>query len=153
MIRENCLPTLNLPKKVGRKEIVERPTSAILKRENFLAAQDSSDPPPPAPCYSSLTEFKTRVGKLKLEACWEIIESENHIEMKCNDTGHLLPKFQIFVNEDLTYKIRCYGWLLPQINPISDAYGSFKDITFSNFVLFLKEFNLCEGKFIFCSSL
>ena len=64
------------------------------------------------------------------------------------DSKYILPKYQIFIKADLTYKIRCYGWLLPNKNSLHDACESFKDMTFSKFVLLLKEFNFCEGELV-----
>ncbi|XP_066935957.1 uncharacterized protein [Clytia hemisphaerica] len=147
VIRENCLPTLNLPSKIGRKTSgVERSMSSIDKRAEYQEALDSIPVPQPAPCYSGLDEFKIRVGKLKLDSNWQMRESNNYVEMSYKDSKYIIPKYQIFIQDDLTYKIRCYGWLLPSQNPIHDACGSFKNMTFSKFILLLKEFNLCEGK-------
>lgn len=137
---------MNLPQKIGRREKSERATTSITKREEYLELHNDEDTPP-IPCYHGLADFKKRVGKLKLGTYWEMIENETYVEMQYIDSNYILPKFQIFVSEDLSYKMRCFGWLLPSQNRVYDACQSFKEITFSNFVLMLDGFNLCEGKF------
>ena len=148
-MREGVLPTLNLSeKKFAAKVIESRPTNVIAKREAFqqqhpLIAPTDTDQVL-ACCYQNFEDFARRIGKLKLPEGWTILENENFVEIEFIDKRYLHPKYQIFVKDDLTYTLRCHGWIITQ-NELLQQFPSFKNITLSNFLLVLKKFQVCQG--------
>ncbi|XP_066926583.1 uncharacterized protein [Clytia hemisphaerica] len=69
-----------------------------------------------------------------------------YIEIRKNEREYLLPKFQIFVKEDLTFRLRCYGWVLSSSNTeVLKDYTSMRGITLSNLIIVLEKYQLCKG--------
>lgn len=100
--------------------------------------------------YRDFEEFSIRIGKLKLPSSWTVLISSDHVEVKqiCESTDNhdtLLPYIQVFINSDLLYRIRCYGWTVPIESHIHSIYPSFKCITLSNFIKVLNDYHLCSG--------
>jgi len=107
------LPTLNLPQKSFSVPKVERPTVSIQKRaESHVVAAESPD------CYKSIAEFNVRVRKLKLSLGWEIKEAAEFILILYMDSEHVIPKYQIFVKNDLSYNLLVYNWEVIKSNKI-----------------------------------
>jgi len=99
-------------------------------------------------CYKDYNDFLENIQKLKLEPLWKIMPiDEQTIEIirTADDTRSLLPFLQIFVNENLTYRLRCFGWLLPVENSIHSCYESFKCVTLSDFIANLQNYHICSG--------
>ena len=145
-LKEGALPTLNLPQKsVPVLTSPPRSSSSITKREEFCILKETSAPPP-CHVYKDFSEFKLRVLNLKLGDCWNISIQDNLVVATCISVEHILPKFEIFVDQSLSFSLRVYGWMIPEDHEIYvDINRSFFNITFSNFIQQLKQYQLCHG--------
>ena len=79
-----------------------------------------------------------------------IIEEQvapNQISIKLPDnSGLMIPLYEILIKEDLTYIVFVYGWRLPNDNLLYQSLGnSMRKITVTNIVSMLKELHLCDG--------
>ena len=148
-LKEGALPHLNLPQKTARSSSKVRSTSVIQKREEFSLFQELSPPISPSTVYKNFIDFKDRITKLSLDDSWHIdINNEsNLVIITCISTGHILPLFEIYVDQTLAFTLRVYGWLLPEDHELYLSHKrSFLNITLSNFIIELKQKNiLCEG--------
>ena len=61
-------------------------------------------------------------------------------------TNHVLPKFEVFIDNTLTFSLRVYGWMLPQNYELYSKFNkSFHNVTFSNVAAYVRQFILCKG--------
>ena len=59
---------------------------------------------------------------------------------------HVLPKFEIYIDEHLSFTIRFFLWRLPHTHEIYSQYGgSLKNITLSNIIKTLLNYYVCSG--------
>ena len=142
-MKDGVLPTLNLPVKSHCSKPVPRSSSAISKREQCVMEQQIEIDSTPKPCYTNYAEFVQRTSKLKLNG-WNLYDNNNFFEAKYLEPTALIAKYQIFVNQDLSYTLRCYGWTITN-SEILQLYPSFNMITFSDFIKTLNSFKICEG--------
>ena len=57
-------------------------------------------------------------------------------------TNHVLPKFEVFIDNTLTFSLRVYGWMLSQNHELYSKFNkSFHNVTFS----YVRQFILCKG--------
>ena len=149
-MKEGVLPTLNLPvKSIPKTEHKQRPTTSLEKRQLFHEqhSTEQSDSPQPS-VYKDFNDFAQRVQKLKLKSCWTILFHNEFIEINCkfdNEEDLMLPYIQIYVNKDLSYCIRCFGWLLSTEHQIFSSHPSFTYVTLNNFICILNGYQLCSG--------
>ena len=60
--------------------------------------------------------------------------------------NYVLPKFEIFVGQGLSFSVRIFGRMLTEDHEIYSLYErSFLNVTLSNFIHQLKEFILCNS--------
>ena len=64
-------------------------------------------------CYKSFDDFTKRILKLSLGDCWKISLDDKFAVITRNSPEHILPKYEIYVDELLDYCIRIFGWMLP----------------------------------------
>ena len=96
--------------------------------------------------YKDFSDFVQRIVNLKLSDTWDINIQNNLVIATFMSADHLLPKFEIFIDQSLSFSLRVYGWMLPKDHEIyANVNNSFLNITFSNFVHQLKLYNLCHG--------
>ena len=131
-LKEGDLPTLNLPQK--SVPVLTSPTprssSSITKREDFFILQETYAPPP-CHVYRDFSEFKLRVLNHKLGDCWNISIQDNLVVATCISVENILPKFEIFVDQSLSFSLRVYGWMIPEDHEIYvDINRSFFNIMF-----------------------
>ena len=81
-------------------------------------------------CYKSFDEFKSRIYQLKLSPSWNIaITADNIVKITCSEDIHIVPLFEIFCEESLSFSIRVLLWKLPSTHEIHTNYsGSYKNI-------------------------
>ena len=61
-------------------------------------------------------------------------------------TNHVLPKFEVFIDNTLTFSLRVYGWMLPQNRELYSKFNkSFHYVTFSNVAAYVRQCILCKG--------
>ena len=86
------------------------------------------------------------MAKLSLGNIWKVEVTENLVYASFQSTNHILPKFDIFVDERLYFSVRVYGWMLPDNHEIYSMHSrSFMNVTFSNVTLSLGQLHLCNG--------
>ena len=96
-------------------------------------------------CYRSFSEFLTRVPSLKLYD-WETSITSTISYFNLKDDLHLVSKFEIYVDEHLSFAIRFFLWRLPNNHEIYSQYnGSLKNITLSNIIKTLLNYYVCTG--------
>lgn len=150
-VREGALPSQNLPQKScssTMKPTEPRSTSTITKRELFQQQQQLEfENAHLKPCYHSYDDFLQRVNKLKLSTGWSVCDHMSYMEAKYGEPGtpYIIPKYQIFVNKDLTYVLRCYGWTISSNSDIKQKFPSFNVVTFSDFLKSLNGYKMCSG--------
>ena len=118
-MKDNVIPSLNLPvKSIVTPSLPPRSFEVIEKREIFMSNNESADQISQSLCYTSFTEFKNRISKLKLSSfsypSWFISYSDSLVTITCPSTDTLLPRFEIFVEPSLRFTLRLFGsgWVL-----------------------------------------
>ena len=62
------------------------------------------------------------------------------------DDVHLVPKFEIYIVDNLTFSVRVYLWNLPSTSIIyRENSQSFQFTTLSNFIALLTSHHICSG--------
>ena len=104
VLKDGALPSLNLPEKSiassKSSHTITRPTSSIQKREEHLESATLS-PPPPHYIYKDFQDVKDRIIKLSLNDLWQFELSENLVIATFKSTNHVLPKFEVFIDNSL----------------------------------------------------
>ena len=140
------IPTLNLPlKSFPASQPVPRSSAEniSIKRSNNIPCSTSTIV---SPCYKSYDEFKKRIASLKLPSSWEIVHNNDNIVFKYNDDIHHVPKYEIYTNDTLAFKIRYFLWMLPSNHEIYTTYShSFQNVTVSNLITILTSYDVCNG--------
>ena len=117
------ISTLNLPvKSFPASQPVPRSSAEniSIKRSNNIPCSTSTIV---SPCYKSYDEFKKRIASLKLPSSWEIVHNNDNIVFKFNDDIHSVPKYEIYTNDTLAFKIRYFLWMLPSNHEIYTTYS------------------------------
>ena len=146
-LKEGELPKLNLPIKSGKTPSSSRSTSSIKKRDELFAFQELSPPPSPSPfMYKDFNNFTQRIANLSLGNCWEVKIQNNLAVVYYVSTTYVLPKFEIFIDQSLSFSLRVYGWMLNEDHELYAMYNrSFLNVTLSNFIQQLENYVLCDG--------
>ena len=97
------IPELNLPTK-GFPSIPFQPrVFASITKRKCLELSSQSSPTLSSSVYKSFGEFKDRICLLKLPTSWSLVISDNKVVFTSKDNIHMVPDFEIHVNEDLTF--------------------------------------------------
>jgi hypothetical protein len=144
------IPELNLPVKSFQSPPSTPRSSSIVAASKRLSYQSSTITSPPSVTvshvYKSFVEFIKRVQLLNLPQGWNLSVTSSLVTVTFMDSTHMVPKFEIFVTEDLSFITRVFLWRLPAEHPIfRDNFQSFQNITLSNFISSLISFNICPG--------
>lgn len=137
---------MNLPiKSIATISSPPRSNLSIQKREECFVLQQLS-PTFPSFVYKSFTDLKNRIVKLSLDPIWSLQIQETLITITCQSSPHLLPKYEIFINESLYFTIRFYGWMLPDDHELYiEVDRTLKNITVSNLIIKIQSYGLCNG--------
>ena len=152
-LKEGALPHLNLPQKSvllsshqPQPATKIRSTTSIQKREERVSFLDISPPFSPSTVYSNFEDFKKRIVKLSLNNCWQIDIQDTLVIITSISVEHILPKYEIFVDQSLGFSVRVYGWLLPDDHELYSSFNrSFFNVTLTNFMFELSKHFFCEG--------
>ena len=143
------IPELNLPTKSSLSTPFQpRVSSATIttKGKCLELSSQSSLPPLSSSVYKSFDEFKDRICLLELPTSWSFAISDNQVVFTSKDNIHMVPDFDIYVNENLTFFVRVYLWKRPINHEIyTSNHHSLKNITLSNLVHALHYYELCVG--------
>ena len=72
--------------------------------------------------------------------------SQNLVIATLKSTNHVLPKFEVSIDNTSTFSLTFYGWMLPQNHELYSKFNkSFHNVTFSNFAAYVRQFILCKG--------
>ena len=135
-----AIPAENLPEKsIPTTTVTLRESAAIKQQKRALHVVD------PAECYKSFSEFSSRVLNLKLTG-WQMTKTNNQFALTMADDIHMVPKCEIYVDENLTFKIPVLLWGVPSSQQLySMNQSSVKNITISQLINAVKSFNICPG--------
>ena len=99
----------------------------------------------PVECYKSFSEFSSHVLNLKLTG-WQMTNTNNQFALTMADDIHIVRKYEIYLDEDLTFKIRVLLWGVTSSHQLySMDESSVKHITISQLSNAVKSFNICPG--------
>ena len=99
----------------------------------------------PTECYKSFDEFSTRANALKLTG-WNINNVNNILSFSFADQIHMVPKYEIHVEEDLSFTIRMLLWSLPASHDLYTLnQRSLRNITISNLIKSTTSLQICPG--------
>ena len=100
----------------------------------------------PTKYYKNFKEFICRMHTLKLEG-WQTEEKENSgVQIVKFDHSHIIPIYEVYVDSDLEFFIRVFGWKLPVQHEIYQIYKkSCRNITLSNLISILNGYSICCG--------
>ena len=107
-----ALPSLNLPKKsIPSSSKIPNPRKSS---ENIFKKREASKnhipDTTPKDTYKSYAEFCSRVYVLNLPLGWQLSKSEEFLQSAHYDNTHLIPKFEVLVDQNLNYILRVFGW-------------------------------------------
>eukprot|EP00794_Sanderia_malayensis_P002699 gene2699-3120_t len=146
------IPTLNLPiKSIPSSSSAVKPrksADAILEKKSLHASY--SEPvglvDQPVECYQSFYEFSTRANTLKLTGWNTSNDVSNILSFSFADQVHMVPKYEIHVEEDLSFTVRMLLWSLPATHALYTAnQRSVKYITISNLIKLTTALQICPG--------
>ena len=147
-VKPGEIPSLNLPQKSFQSPPnIPRLSSinAVSKRLAFNQATCSTATFT-SPSYKSFDEFQNRSQALKLPPGWEIFSTPSFSKIFFMDGIHMVPKFEIYVNENLSFVFRVFLWMLPSNHGIfRDNVQSFQHMTLSTFLSSLNSYDICPG--------
>ena len=138
------MPQLNLPCKNAHAVLfLNRSTSSIQKRNEHAA---SSDVVTSLPLYKNFGDFLNRIAKFSIRNTCEIHIETNLVVITLLSTNHILPKYEIFVDDSLQFTLRVFGWILSEDHDLYKQYSqSFLNVTLSTFIFLLERYVLCKG--------
>ena len=142
-MKKGVLPSLNLPvKSIPRISPKPRTTTSISKRESSIQQLHTVVKHQ----YKDFNEFKTRILKLKLGHCWNVILNEKDILITYTEEEYVTPKYDIYVDFSLGFSIRVYCWFLNDDHFLYKQYKrSFFNVTLSAIITELQTLKLCKG--------
>lgn len=130
-------------KSCPKPPVSERSDSSILKRN--LAQNEKPLNEANKHCYSSYENFLNRSQKLKLPSNWENEIENNITSLKFDDKIHVIPKFEIKVQNDLDFYILVFNWTVPKSNPLLELCNTtMKKVTLTVFINEISKL-LCKG--------
>ena len=141
-LNDGAIPKLSLPEKSHEsRKFAERQHRNIVHEGSNLLSKEK------VPLYKSFNEFANRVRKLKLKTSgWHVEELPNKVTFKLIEKPYLVPKFEVVVDETLSYTCAAYGWLLPDDHKLYKSYKrSVRNITISGLLSIFKSTHLCPG--------
>lgn len=68
--------------------------------------------------------------KLSLSKSWHDDVQDTLVIVTCFTTDHILPKYEVFIDQSLAFSVRVYGWMLPDDHVFYSLYNrTFYNIT------------------------
>ncbi|XP_047135769.1 uncharacterized protein LOC124812779 [Hydra vulgaris] len=143
-LKEGELPQLNLPCKSSPAVLFSnRSTSSIQKRSEHVVSLDNVVS---LPLYKNFDDFVNRIVKLSIKNTWEIHIETNLVVITFLSVNHILPRYEIFVDDSLHFTLRVFGWILSEDHDLYKQFSrSFLNVTLSTFTFLLEHYELCKG--------
>ena len=86
-----------------------------------------------------------KLRPLKLKG-WILTLNDTVISLKEVEKPFIVPKYELFIKEDLKFSCVVYGWLLPENHELYMKYNrSVKRITVTSLLNEICRYLLCEG--------
>ena len=102
-------------------------------------------PDKPLECYKSFSEFNQRMKSLQLVG-WQFSVNDTVAYLKFYDNEHSVPKYEIFVDEQLVCTLRVLLWNINSHHEIYSLYHrSLRNITIPNLIKSFMEYHICAG--------
>ena len=93
----------------------------------------------------SFSEFSIRILGLKLND-WNIHNAGKYISCTFSDNIHMVPKYEIYVDENLSFTLRVLLWSVPASHDLyTSNQFSMKNITLSHLINNIKLYSICPG--------
>lgn len=156
-LNEGALPTLNLP--TPETNAIENLVRKSIREENE-AVMNALVGNVKSVRYEDLKSLMNSIEAAKITG-WKVsAESENFYVTDENsikytsrvvkflkyEPPYILPKYEMYVDDSLSFTIRVFGWLLPDTHPIyKDNFRSVQFITVTNLINVIEKYNICEG--------
>ena len=144
-LNPGAIPTMNLPQKshpssVSTTKCRDSTISLQQKRESYVLSEIKVKT-----AYKSYEDFKSRVASLKLNG-WQTSSHENYMSFFYYDQIHSVPKYEIYVDECLSYSLRCLLWSIPKKHELYHMFNnSVENTTIYNLCSLLSSSKLCPG--------
>lgn len=131
-----ALPLLNMSSRVHDRENI--PPRCILHR---LQAQVTCQK------FDSLSEVQNQVSTLKeLKRNWNIVTLEDRITMQKMKLPHLLPEYEIVVDDSLGFTLSVFHWLLPEDHELyKKHHRSVKQVSIQDLTGEIMDYSLRNG--------
>ena len=121
------------------------PAKQTPERRPLTVVQENCQISTKQDCYKSFKELCERTKKLKLSE-WQQECTQGKLVLKLFTSPLLIPKFEIIIEENFHFTCVVYGWVLASNHSVYDGnYRSLKNITVSELVQKLTNYQICEG--------
>ena len=141
-LRLQALPTINLPArtletpKPEERRPIHRTAVPEIDIDFNVVSQYR---------YQSFAELCKRVERCKLDD-WTISMSISNIKFISYLHPHIVPQFEITIDDSLEFSVVVFGWLLSDVHPLYKKYKrSVRNVTVSNLLTEIKQYHLCVG--------
>ena len=135
-IKPHAVPSLNLPRK-------SHPPSSVKARRPIKKVSSIKKD---STCYSSLTDVYKKLFFVKYFSDWTMEYGQERLVLSYFTPPDATPKYQLVIDESLSYCLTIYGWRLPDDHLIYRKYRrSVKHVTLCSLIEFVKSFQICRG--------
>ena len=95
--------------------------------------------------YSNFNDLVCKLKIMKLDG-YSIDFLSLEVTLKKMNESYIIPEFELFIDTDLNFTIRVFGWLLPETHQIYNDHGrSVYFITVYKLLCQVSSYKLCEG--------
>ena len=129
---------------ISSSSTIVRPSTVSLIQKRQLS-EVSHIPEKKLLCYKSFEEFKKRILLLSLKG-WSIQSHDSYVVIQKVNSSFVIPEFEVYVDVDLKFSLRIFGWFLKQNQNIYLKYRhSLENITLSNLIYLIESFVISDG--------
>ena len=93
--------------------------------------------------YKSLKELCNRVKRIRLQS-WVKEERERWSKLSLLESPYRIPKLKFLLQKDVSYTCAVFGWLLPESHICTKFHGSIENVTVSEMLGFIANYDLCN---------
>ena len=98
------------------------------------------------PSRHPTSSIQKRIVKLSLGNCWEVKIQNNLAILNYVTSNYVIHKFQIFIDQSLSFSLSVYGWMLTEDHELYVMHNrSLLNVKLSNFIQRLENYVLCDG--------
>ena len=140
MLKLGAIPSQNFPKKSceSKPPVPRRP---IVRNTPPVPASTTKS------TYNTIEQLKKKTSNLKLTG-WAQIHYENsiHFQYQSNSNKHIIPKYDIVINDSLEFDCLCFGWALQDDSPLYKEFKrNIRKTSLSNLLKYVESLHICKG--------